>query len=424
MNRLALIATLALFTSVACGQKEPTSTTSNTAPVAATPPPAGNPDTVRKATELLEASAKAYREAASLTDTIDIQIKGPDLDQKQVINIEAGPGRDLRMTLNEFEFTVVGDYLFVEHKEVSEKFFKTKHDGSLAQTMARAFGPNATVPMTVALRESKPGDALINAVLMNMLPGAQIVDMAPSKNPAHAGATDVFLASAEGTAVVTIDSDSKLIKSVTLHRKPAGAPEGFELDASFALSPTIASSLATPIAFDPGTRRAVDNVARLIQVGPGDMSPDFTLVDVNGANVKLSDLKGSAVVLDFWATWCGPCRRALPMLEQFHKYTVESGTPVKVIAVDVWEREQTNEAKKAAATKYWGTQNFTVPLMFDFEGTVAAKFGVQAIPTTVVIGPDGRVAQIHRGASGDMVDMLKRETAELFAPKPAPPAGG
>jgi peroxiredoxin len=106
------------------------------------------------------------------------------------------------------------------------------------------------------------------------------------------------------------------------------------------------------------------------------------------------------------------------MLEQFHKYTMESGQPIKVFAVDVWERQQTNEEKKAVAMKFWEAQKYSVPLVFDFDSKVAQSFGVQAIPTTVVIGPDGRVAKLHRGASNAMVELLKKESSELLAATP------
>lgn len=415
MNRVALMMSLALLTSVACGQRDPASTTSAVAPAGA---PASDPETVKKAGELLEAVAKTYREAPAFTDTINLQIEGPGFNQKQDVTLEAGTGRDLRMVLNDFEFTVVGDQLYVTHKDASEKYFVTKVDATLDQTLTRVFGANSGVPMPLALRLSKPGDKILDHFVMNMLPGSEIVGMGSAKGADGGTVSEVYVGSQEGTGVVSIDSEQKLVKAVSLQRKPANAPGGFEIKGTFTLSPKIVTAALTTMVFDPGQRSAVDNVSRLIQVSPGDMSPDFTLTDAAGKPMKLSELRGSAVVLDFWATWCGPCRRALPMLEQFHKYTQESGQPVKVFAVDVWEKQQTNDEKKATATKFWTAQKYTTPLVFDFEGTVARTFGIQAIPTTVVIGPDGRVAQIHRGASDNMVELLKKETSELINQKP------
>jgi thiol-disulfide isomerase/thioredoxin len=394
---------------VACGQKDPAASTTTIAT------PSSDSEAISRAKALLELVAKTYREAPAFTDTIILRLQGPGLDQEQVVPLMAGSGGNVHMVLNDFEFTVVGDQLYVAHNDASEKYFSTKVVGTLDETLSKTFGGNSGVPLPLALRLSKPGANQLDRFLMNMLPEAQVAGMGSTEGTDGNAITQVYFSSPEGTAVVGIDAKQNLVKTITMQRKPANAPDGFELTGSFEFSPKIVASLPSPIAFDPGNRKAVDTVSRLVQVGPGDLSPDFTLTDVNGQAVKLADLRGSVVVLDFWATWCGPCKRALPMLEQFHKYTMESRQPIKVFAVNVWERPQTNDEKKAVAMKFWEAQKYSVPLVFDFDSKVAQSFGVQAIPTTVVIGPDGRVAQVHRGASDAMVELLKKETLELLA---------
>ena len=119
-----------------------------------------------------------------------------------------------------------------------------------------------------------------------------------------------------------------------------------------------------------------------------------------GAEVKLADYKGKVVILDFWATWCGPCMRSMPHLEQVWK-KVQSKNVV-VLAVCVWD-------DKAAYDK-WVPENkskFTFPLLFDAaakdnsKSIASAKYGVSGIPSTFVIGADGKVVEGIVGFSGD-----------------------
>ena len=132
----------------------------------------------------------------------------------------------------------------------------------------------------------------------------------------------------------------------------------------------------------------------------GKDAPDFVVTTPEGAEVKLADYKGKVVILDFWATWCGPCMRSMPHLEQVWK-KVQSKNVV-VLAVCVWD-------DKAAYDK-WVPENkskFTFPLLFDAaakdnsKSIASAKYGVSGIPSTFVIGADGKVVEGIVGFSGD-----------------------
>jgi peroxiredoxin len=121
----------------------------------------------------------------------------------------------------------------------------------------------------------------------------------------------------------------------------------------------------------------------------GKAAPDFKLPGLDGKDVALTDLKGSVVVLDFWATWCGPCRASLPHLDKL--YQDNKATGVKIFAVNV-DEDKTKVAPFIAETK------LTVPVLLDSEQTGAgAKYGANAIPETVVIGKDGKVKKVIIG---------------------------
>lgn len=129
----------------------------------------------------------------------------------------------------------------------------------------------------------------------------------------------------------------------------------------------------------------------------GKPAPDFTLDNLAGEKVTLSKLKGDVVVLDFWATWCGPCVQSMPGLQKLAKETESDG--VKVFAVNLMEDKPTVE-------EFLKSHNLTLKALLDTEGKVAEEYKAQAIPQTVVIGKDGVVRNVFIGAGPDTEQKL------------------
>jgi thiol-disulfide isomerase/thioredoxin len=155
----------------------------------------------------------------------------------------------------------------------------------------------------------------------------------------------------------------------------------------------------------------------------GKKAPAFSLPTVDGKTVDLEQLKGSVVVLDFWATWCGPCRQAMPHLQELASNTELAEKGLKVFAVNL--REGEDKIKPfIEKSKY----TFTVPM--DKDGKLAEQYLVQGIPTQVVIGRDGTIKRVFIGfdpeKGGKELDAaveqaLKGSTA--LAPAGAPSKG-
>jgi peroxiredoxin/outer membrane lipoprotein-sorting protein len=120
----------------------------------------------------------------------------------------------------------------------------------------------------------------------------------------------------------------------------------------------------------------------------GKEAPDFTLNGLDDKPVKLSDQKGSVVIVDFWATWCGPCVQSLPHLDKLYKENSSKG--LKAFAVDLQEEKE--KVKTFVEKKGW-----TLPVLLDSGGATAAAYKADAIPETVVIGKDGKIKQIFVG---------------------------
>jgi thiol-disulfide isomerase/thioredoxin/outer membrane lipoprotein-sorting protein len=120
----------------------------------------------------------------------------------------------------------------------------------------------------------------------------------------------------------------------------------------------------------------------------GKEAPDFSLLGLDDKPIKLSALKGSVVVLDFWATWCGPCVASLPHLNQLYKDQSPNG--LKVFAVNL--KEDKDHVKEFVDKKGW-----SLPVLLDSDGNIASAYKADAIPETVVVGKDGKVKQIFVG---------------------------
>jgi len=117
-------------------------------------------------------------------------------------------------------------------------------------------------------------------------------------------------------------------------------------------------------------------------------APDFALPARDGGELRLSDLRGQVVMINFWATWCGPCRQEMPLLEQIHaKYEPLGFT---LLGVNV---EPDSEEARAWLT----TVPVTFPILFDRDNAVSESFGVEAMPSSVLIDREGRVRHVHRG---------------------------
>jgi peroxiredoxin len=128
----------------------------------------------------------------------------------------------------------------------------------------------------------------------------------------------------------------------------------------------------------------------------GDRAPDFSLPARGGGTVKLSSLKGSVVVLDFWASWCVPCKKELPALEALARKWSDAGAPVVVLAVGI-DKERANGEKLLDALKI-----SAVRALWDPDGKVPAAYDIPAMPTSLVIDARGLVKMVHQGyTAGD-----------------------
>ncbi len=124
----------------------------------------------------------------------------------------------------------------------------------------------------------------------------------------------------------------------------------------------------------------------------GEKALDFTLTGLDGAQVSLESLKGKVVLLDFWATWCGPCKQVMPTIQKIADEYKEKD--VAVYGVNTWERGE------GAAKKYMDSKGFTYPCLLVGDD-LAKSYGVTGIPTLLVIDKDGVIVLAEVGMAPD-----------------------
>ncbi len=120
----------------------------------------------------------------------------------------------------------------------------------------------------------------------------------------------------------------------------------------------------------------------------GELAPDFELADADGNVVRLSDYRGQAVWLNFWATWCGPCRRELPDIELLANEFGEEG--LVVLAIN-------QEESASKAEDFWEELNLTLPILLDSAGEVSAQYRLVGLPNNFFIDSDGVMQSFQLG---------------------------
>lgn len=130
-------------------------------------------------------------------------------------------------------------------------------------------------------------------------------------------------------------------------------------------------------------------------------APDFNLQDLSGNFVSLSSLKGRPVLLDFWASWCGPCRAEMPVVERLHREYASRG--LVVIGVDVGESRDT-------VARFIAQQGYSYTVVLDSDYEAAMLYNARALPTLVVIDTDGNVAAYGQGmrSEGELRANIRR----------------
>ena len=168
------------------------------------------------------------------------------------------------------------------------------------------------------------------------------------------------------------------------------------------LAPILASGLvATGCYISPPSRPTPSPIIQLPEgTQVGNLAPDFQLQGLDGQTVSLSDFRGEPVLVNFWATWCGPCRSEMPFIQEIFDGGEWSDKGLTILAVDIGESLYT-------VKEFLDSNMLSFPVLLDTKQDVALKYNIRALPTTFLIDKDGVIQGIKFGAFSSKEDIEK-----------------
>ena len=146
------------------------------------------------------------------------------------------------------------------------------------------------------------------------------------------------------------------------------------------------------------------------RVDPPTAAPDFSLTQLDGQPAKLSEYRGRVVIMEFWATWCGPCRYAMPSLDAIYRRFRDRGVTVLLI----------NQGESAQQIRAWARRRVKAPILLDREQAVSRRYGLRGLPQLFVIDQQGQIAFAHGGYGGGLEMNLTLILNELLKAQQAP----
>lgn len=154
-----------------------------------------------------------------------------------------------------------------------------------------------------------------------------------------------------------------------------------------------------------GLARAAGKPGAAPQPWSGGATPPLALADLSGKPVKLEDFRGKVVLVNFWATWCEPCRDEMPSFERLRASL--AGRPFEILAVNLAE-------PPSRIRGYLEKMPMTFPVLLDADMAAAKAWGARVLPATYVIAPDGRIRYHHRGELDWSKDPARKLVADLL----------
>jgi peroxiredoxin len=371
---------------------------------------------VQRARETLESSAKAYTTVVALRDKLSYVVTAPGSEQETKTEEYAFGPKDAVLVKNALlQAVAVDSKLYLTQSDVPDRYVAAPYDGDFGAALRRVAGNGSLFePPPLALHSGKSIEACMDTLRFNLLEPLRIAGYRHLSG--EKDQDEVRFVANNGELTLIIDSKTHFFTAVSFQVRPPGAPEGFLVQVNGTFSPQVLNGSETPINFSPGSRSAVENLTDLTstRLVLGSVAPDFELETLDGKKIALHDLRGSIVVLDFWATWCVPCWTALKETQALSGWAAAEKLPVAIFAVNTLEQGSDSKEKSDRVRRFWKSQKFTMPTLVDVQSKMFKAYGSPGLPSVVLISPSGTILRYHEGLFPEMLETLKREMREHF----------
>ena len=373
---------------------------------------AGSQSEVERAREILETSAKTYRGVDALRDTLSYVVTAPGSEQEtKTQEYGFGPGRRVFVKNALLEAVALDKTFYLTQSDVPDKYVSVSYDRDFGSTLRNVAGAGSLFePPPLAMHEGKSLDACIDTFRFNLLQQLRIAGCRAAVAGDDGKSYDEIQFTANnGELTLRIDRQTHFFATVSFQVKPAGAPEGFLVRVNGTFLPS--ASAEPPITFNAGSRTVVNNLTELAskRLALGSPAPDFALETLDGKKIVLQDLRGSVVLVDFWATWCVPCWKALKETQSIADWAATEKLPVKVFAVNTLEKGSDAGEKLKRVQAFWRSQGFAMPTLFDSNSEMFKAYASPGLPSMVLISQTGAILRYHEGLFPEMGETLKRE---------------
>ena len=429
---------------------------------AAKTPPVAKPADPAAAMEVIRKMIAAYRDAKGVEIEVAAKV-GARKDGVDQVSESVGAKflfsseRRAVVSLRGFDLRMADGKIIATHASNPLTYLQVSDNGSPYYSLFNAFQSLPFPELALALGEDDPTEVCMQ--LMPQIPN--VVPVRVERDEIDGQVSDVLvLTSDDGTEELRLhyDPETYLVESARgVQRGGDMAEEGAELVwivNAEARRPKVVPG-AERFTLDVTSRQKVDGLAALVDTSEaaeedaeveglkaGEPAPELTLPKLGGGEWNLTAARAKPVVLDFWATWCGPCRAVMPELARLQKEFAGRADVVLVNTGEQGTREE-REARIRAILDPIAAQHGPLACVLDLDAMAARRWLVRAFPTTFLVDTEGRIAGVWIGSTPSSQRELREKLEALCAAKPegnaaekaaeqapakqpaeAPPAGG
>ncbi len=370
--------------------------------------------------EVIERSVSAYSQMDELAGRVDFTIVLPDgrSENKQLEYGRLGSSAFQALLLPDgsrgLELVAAADSIRASQFNVPNAYVEAAYEGDLPAALESIGATQVGLELAAPLAAAMTGDTnrFLRGLGFGVLGPLEIRGI---ETLTEAGKTSyhVDLVAENGSCTAFFDPVSFKVTGFSV----VVGEEGHQVRGTGSFVDTPTSELTVKLSFDPRGRQVVADFAALeASTYPlGQPAPTDPVRTLEGDLVSLSDLRGSVVVLDFWATWCVPCWATLEEMEKLAEWAKTAGRPVVVFAVNTLEETQNFEQRKSAVRAFLEDREIGLPVLIDTDDSFFKAMHTPGLPSTILIAPDGTLARYHSGVLPDMAGSLRRQVEEILA---------